>query len=173
MNPYDDPPGAPGEHNRTSSPIRTPELQTQGGQWMAQKWSRLASDANVHGLEALSAAALYSPQQANTIDRPASEHSHEDPFQSAALKGHVGTHVDPLAPTAATNNPLDYILNPPSAESPIDPSLSSPDAQSSTAQRRNLGSSPLQMPGVRVESEHEIAYLLRHFSESPGQWVGE
>ena len=46
------------------------------------------------------------------------------------------------------------------------------------AQHPNAPTSPLKPPAGEVaptegavESEHKMAYLLRHFSETPGQWL--
>lgn len=85
----------------------------------------------------------------------------------------------PSSPTASmspANNKLNFILNPPTSMSPsIDPSLHSPDPRRdspfTTSSMPSHGVPGDIRPDTRVETDHEIVFLLRHFSEAPGQWL--
>ncbi|KAI9695162.1 MAG: hypothetical protein M1820_008868 [Bogoriella megaspora] len=141
--------------------------------------------SSTHGLEALSAAASgdhysYAAPQASMArsELPYSTGAEGTPSIRASTPPRSG--LGPMSPPmsmASSQNNLNFILNPSSAASPpIDPSLRSPletmpelrrpRSLSSTLINRELLSQELQ-----VESDHEIAFLLRHFSEGPGVWM--
>ena len=185
MDPYNDDLGSPLGEGMATIHDDSPYIDTRENQWMADGQSRQTSELNVHGLEALSAAALYTPTQANMISNPTITHTQEGLFQSNTLPGHSSTQLASPPSTLSSNNNLNHILNPsPSADSSIDPSLMSPTGQEMLAQLQD--NSEASLPGVPtvtrrkedqasggVESEHKVAYLLRHFSESPGQWLAK
>lgn len=82
----------------------------------------------------------------------------------------------PVSMSSSTNN-LTFILNPTSSMTPpIDPNLQSPyGPQDSSYSNETMASQALGQelrPEANVETEHEVAFLLRHFAESPGQWYG-
>lgn len=176
--PYADDVGIPTGQGRTNSHEHTPYMQSQSQPWSIHQQSQLPSGLNAHGLEALSAAALYSPATANMIGRPSSSSNHEHPSRSTPVPDHSSDHLGSSESPNASNNNLNYILNsPPNADSPIDPSLMS-SLGTGIAQHPNAPPSPLKPPAGEVapiegavESEHKMAYLLRHFSETPGQWL--
>lgn len=83
--------------------------------------------------------------------------------------------MSPPVSMTSSNNNLNFILNPSAAvPPPIDPNL-----QSHFEHREAFfsGGTPVSkhlLPEAQSESdiemEHEIAFLLRHFSELPGHW---
>ena len=183
MDPYSDEAGSPVLEGRPSSPSHTPHLSAQQRQWIAQQASRRPLELNSHGLEALSAAALGSPVQGDMI-------GHSNPlFLQANPPGSnidsSSPHLMSFPPTVSSNNDINYILNAPSSsDSPIDPTLVSENVYSTVEQvhdstpdrNRPLVQSRQGKRGDvkdRYESDHKVAYLLRHFSESPGQWLAK
>jgi hypothetical protein len=75
----------------------------------------------------------------------------------------------------STSNNLNFLLNPASdMTSPIDPSLMSPEINQARSISNEGASAQEKSQGSRAdgepEAEHKVAYLLRHFSETPGQW---
>lgn len=85
--------------------------------------------------------------------------------------------ISPPVSMTSSNHNIDFILNHPAAASPpLDPSLQSPCAPStrdilharSSSSHMSISSSQLE---GNVENDHEIAYLLRYYSEGPGQWM--
>ncbi|KAL6712490.1 hypothetical protein ACN47E_000367 [Coniothyrium glycines] len=87
----------------------------------------------------------------------------------------VGTPVSPRASLCNRRiQPIiDYVGSP--IGSPIDPRLASPFDPEYMPQARSV-SSPRRSPPrsdseLAVEKEHEIAFLLRWFSEGPGYWM--
>lgn len=83
--------------------------------------------------------------------------------------------ASPSASISSSNNNINFLLNPSSSLSPnIDPNLHTPvDRRESSYTSMSLtsrGAAADLRPDVHVETEHEIAFLLRHFSETPGLW---
>ena len=134
-----------------------------------------------HGLEALSAAALYTPPQANMTSQSMPDHArdYEDSYTPLHTYNDPGPSSNSPTGPVSTNNNLHFLLNPTSnMNSPIDPSLMSADINQArpTPIGKSSAHNKTQEQGVdgKPESEHKVAFLLRHFSESPGQWsVGE
>ena len=141
-----------------------------------------------HGLEALSTAATAGPyhffQQASPDGREtpagmrfatAASPTIMSPNTPARLSTfHPQNSPPALLPSSANNN-IHFLLNPPSGMTPpIDPSLQSPPVvrHSSSASASSVTPRPKipQMADSMVERDHEIAFLLRHFSEVPGLW---
>lgn len=132
------------------------------------------------GLEALSTAALHRPPQANMISNPTPDNRRRSDSllnSSSTINEWHGSSNSPSAAISSSNN-LSFLLNPASVRnSPIDPSLMSPEINlalpapngKSTSQNSRQGKPSDGEP----ESEQRVAYLLRHFSESPGQWSVE
>ena len=141
-----------------------------------------------HGLEALSAAA--SRDQYSFISQaPPADHVmmpspiHYMPHDSrAGLQSPPTRHamLPPGSPSTSinsTNNNINFLLNPTNSMSPvIDPSLQSPmDHRDSSVTVSPLVSQKSKQDSNSksdqpVESDHEVAFLLRHFAEAPGQW---
>ena len=185
MDPYNDDLGSPLGEKVAATQNNSPYIHPQDTPWMAAGDSRQTTDLNAHGLEALSAAALYTPTQANMIANSTVPQIHEGLFQSNTILGHGSSQLVSPPSTLSSGNNLNHILNPsPSADSSIDPSLMSPTGQHLLAQSQDNSeeSSTTVATMTRrkegqatggVESEHKVAYLLRHFSESPGQWLAK
>ncbi|KAK2800450.1 hypothetical protein FQN50_008124 [Emmonsiellopsis sp. PD_5] len=167
-----------------------PMPHTQPMTWNTNGSYRHSSiDGQTHGLEALSAAATRDayPLQQQSIDPSMSRNNmaFNQPdltpsMASMASPNHLRHNIPhPTSPSASisSNNNINFLLNPPTTMSPpIDPHLHSPPdhsespfTASASLASRGLASDP--RPEVNVESDHEIAFLLRHFSESPGQWM--
>lgn len=134
-----------------------------------------SSQLHSHGLEALSAAALYAPPEANMIPQPISTNRHhfDNSFESVSPNNDHGPPAIPFPNTVPSSNNLNFLLNPPdNMDSPIDPSLMSTPAMSIPPPSSGTAQGNAQKPEAEgdAESEHKVAYLLRHFSESPGKW---
>jgi len=137
----------------------------------------LPPELHPFGLEALSAAALYRPPQANMLSHsmPGNRRHSESPLNSSPTNNEPhGPSISPSAIVSSSNN-LNFLLNPPSAmKSPIDPSLMSPEINQALAtpsgNTASQESRQCKRSDGEAESEHKVAFLLRHFSESPGQW---
>ncbi|GME24811.1 Structure-specific recognition protein [Neofusicoccum parvum] len=162
-------------------------------QWsLSDPFTQPDSQSPAHALHALSAVAtgdhfayLHPP-----VGRHDSTPVPDAPLRSSAsLSGmHPPTPLarqsidSPISPpvsmtSTTTNHNIDFILNHPAAASPpLDPSLQSPYAHSardvmharSASSRISMGSSQFE---TNVENDHEMAYLLRYYSEGPGQWM--
>ncbi|OJD15686.1 hypothetical protein AJ78_04062 [Emergomyces pasteurianus Ep9510] len=105
---------------------------------------------------------------------------------SAVTSNNIDPGISVSTPSPATsisppNNNINFLLNPSaSIPSPSDPSnLHSPLDQSEpsftatgSSEPRDLGIELSEdLGGADAESDHEIAFLLRHFSEAPGLWM--
>ena len=180
-NPYQDQ-GPPDSDEAMSSATESPYHIQHENQWNLDhqiSGSSLGTPGPLHphGLEALSAAALYTPPQANMTSQPVLDHTrdYEDSYTSLHTYNESGPSSDPPTGPVATNNNLHFLLNPTSnVNSPIDPSLMSPNINE--ALPTHNGKAPAHIKAQdqgadgEPESEHKVAFLLRHFSESPGQW---
>ena len=94
----------------------------------------------------------------------------------SALHQELHSHTSEARPSASKE--LDLPLNEASTnESPIDPSLTSTATSQHHAQLNGtLAVQKDTSGGVEdgtAESERKVAHLLRHFSDSPGQWYAE
>ena len=165
-----------------SSQNQSPYTPHQHDQWNIEPQLREAglgtpSDLHPHGLEALSAAALYHPPEANMITQSMPNHTgdHGSPFDPSHPYNGPGVSSNSPSASMSTSNNLNFLLNPTSEmNSPIDPSLMSPEINQArpTSNGKAAAQDNTQAPRAdgEAESEHKVAYLLRHFSESPGQW---
>ena len=173
-NPYTDP-GTPDLEAMMSTQVQSPYTQQHEHSWhIGHQLQDQSGQLQSHGLEALSAAALYAPPEANMISQPISMNRRhlDSPFESASPSNEHAAIPSPN--TVSSGNNLNFLLNhPPDAmDSPIDPSLMSspsllvPPSSSVPATE----SVQKQYAEGEPESEQKVAYLLRHFSESPGKW---
>ena len=153
-----------------STQVQSPYAQQQHDQWnIDHQLHDQAAQLHSHGLEALSAAALYAPPEANMLSQSVSMNRRhfESPFGSASPNNEHGT------PAIPSPNNLNFLLNPPDAmDSPIDPSLMSTLAGPVPPHSSETATENAEKPRAESEarSEHKVAYLLRHFSDSPGKW---
>ena len=141
------------------------------------------SEVAAHGLEALSAAASRD-QYSFMPPTSASDHAimphppHYTPyFPQERARSPTSRHsmLPPETPSTSynpTNNNINFLLNPSSSLSPvIDPSLQSSTEPSSTKSPRTSQESRQESKAEQTaEPDHEVAFLLRHFAEAPGQW---
>ncbi|KAF2032249.1 hypothetical protein EK21DRAFT_99125 [Setomelanomma holmii] len=95
------------------------------------------------------------------------------PLMQSAPTSAIGTPVSP--PDSLCNRRIHPIIDysAPSTPPPIDPRLSSPyDMPRSTSIASSRKSAPRSdRPDSLIEKDHEIAFLLRWFSEGPGYWM--
>ena len=177
LDPYADP-LSPELDDRLITPERSSSAQHHNGEWDMESQYHHA-----HGLEALSAAATANAY--SYLPSGGSMAGHSMPFTEDDLRpslqpptpGH-GSVPPPTSPPVSMNsstNNLTFILNPTSSMTPpIDPNLQSPyEPQGSTYSNGTMASNALgqdMRPEANVETEHEVAFLLRHFAEAPGQW---
>lgn len=159
-----------------STQIPPPYIKQQHDQWsMDHQLQDQSAQLHSHGLEALSAAALYAPSEENMITQPNSmnRRHYDSAFESTSPHNEQGTLATPSPNMVSSSNNLNFLLNPSDAmDSPIDPSLMSnpaiPVPRPSSAMAKENANKP-RVDG-ETESENKVAYLLRHFSESPGKW---
>lgn len=149
-------------YNEPSSPEPEPLVDTPATHshssfepYIASPWQGSThhnGSPSIHGLQALSAAA------SSMVDPPTSQ------------------------PGSANSHNLNFILNPlvaSPASLPVDPDLHSPSfpAQVRDFEARSASSTLDQVShganhvGNGPETQHELAYLLRYFSEGPGLWM--
>ncbi|KAL8708051.1 MAG: hypothetical protein Q9220_006982 [cf. Caloplaca sp. 1 TL-2023] len=127
-----------------------------------------------HGLEALSAAALYIPSNASATQEASSYAQNGfHNFQPSLGEGNnedIGSMASQSAALNLSGPNLDFILNSDSTfPSAIDPSLDPvnstvPAPQDSNNARRSQFK-------ASTETSHRTAFLLRHFSEVTGRWM--
>ncbi|KAI9372931.1 hypothetical protein BJX61DRAFT_505132 [Aspergillus egyptiacus] len=138
-----------------------------------------AGRADVHGLEALSTIAThdrlsYPPlavdqQSASTAESVTTPFSNiptpvSGPHHPNQIPRSIPAQISPsisIHSDNGNNTNINFLLNPSHPISPsVDPILHhSPDSRASS-----LGEAP-------VETDYEVAFLLRHFSEVPGPWM--
>ncbi|KAF2142042.1 uncharacterized protein K452DRAFT_227477 [Aplosporella prunicola CBS 121167] len=139
-----------------------------------------------HGLHALSAVATgdhfgYLQHAARSDSTPASS-THVPPMHPPTPRprppiASVDSPISPPVSMTSSNHNIDFILNHPAAASPpVDPHLNSPygpsrDAVSGVRPPSSRLSTTSSQAEGSVESDHEITYLLRYYSEGPGQWM--
>ena len=131
-----------------------------------------------HRLEALSTAALYNTPQANGVPQTVS--TSRPSFQNPILprtpsRDAMEPPVSPPPSLASSGNNLSFLLNPASHISPtIDPNLKGSYSARGSSFSNRPASSPSVLQDSRsitaIETKHEVAFLLRYFSETPGQW---
>ena len=170
LDPYATPP-TPDLEERLQDPETSPyELHREDWEMEHDYHS---TDAQTRGLEALSAAALFIPPEANmlppSIDYP--ENNFQNSHSPHGERENLTTPLTPQTPITSSNRNLDFILNPSSAMSPqIDPNLQPPDVSAGDEYLRRSPNEWHLQPRVGTEICTKVAFLLRHFSEVTGQW---
>ncbi|RAK94923.1 uncharacterized protein BO80DRAFT_460199 [Aspergillus ibericus CBS 121593] len=159
--------------------------------WSAQR--TLSADGETHRLETLSTVATHNrlSYPALSIDQqsipPTDTGTPFSNIHTTASSGPSPTHVrgvnaplvsPPLSITSNNNNNnnINFLLNPSQSRSPpVDPKIQHvPERRSSSLTSRAVvprATSTDSKPEVPAETDYEIAYLLRHFSEVPGLWM--
>ena len=102
--------------------------------------------------EALSAEALYSHAESDSLLQPNNEHE---------------TSPNSLPSTMSLSNDWNFLWSP-ASRLMSSKAKQTPASSSGTATSQSITQSPQQE--LEAESEHKVAFLLRHFSESPGHW---
>ncbi|KAL8947736.1 MAG: hypothetical protein Q9222_006020 [Ikaeria aurantiellina] len=125
-----------------------------------------------HGLETLSAAALYIPSEASVIQEAT-------PYIQNGFQGFQPSlgevdHEDNTGTPSGIHDPLgtnlDFVLNPTSTfSSAIDPSLG--PLESIAPMTRDINERRLSKSKASTETSHRTAFLLRQFSEVTGRWM--
>lgn len=139
---------------------------------------------SAHGLEALSAAATRdqypflpppTPSE-NNVGRSSMTYGNANMGSTSLSPTQPRTSMPPpTSPSVSisSNNNINFLLNPSSISPPIDPNLQSPlgnrETSITTPSSRSIPSE--FRIDTKTETEHEVAFLLRHFSEAPGQWL--
>lgn len=164
----------------------------QSQNWSVVSNSDIRVDGEVQGLEALSTAAAH-----DRFSFPSSDHTHQQslstdsvspfnpisPGSSGPSSGQARSSIPPHAspPVSITSNPnpnnnnnINFLLNPShSLSPPVDPNIQQAARhRSSSMSARSDASRPATeaKSGVQAESDHEVAFLLRHYAEAPGLW---
>ncbi|PWY90738.1 Zn(II)2Cys6 transcription factor [Aspergillus heteromorphus CBS 117.55] len=159
--------------------------------WSAHR--TLSADGETHGLEALSTVAAHDrlSYPSVSIDHPSiSPTDNSAPFSNVPpplssgssptqIRGTIAPLVSPPLSITSTNNHnnnINFLLNPSQSRSPpVDPHIQhAPQRRSSSLTSRTAAprtTSSDAKPDVSPETDREVAYLLRHFSEVPGLWM--
>ncbi|KAJ5698353.1 transcriptional regulator family: Fungal Specific TF [Penicillium macrosclerotiorum] len=143
-----------------------------------QRWGSgsRASDAGSHTLEALSTVAShdrfpYSPMTQSIPDSV----SYPSPNPSSN-RSRTSAMPPPSSPSmslsASSNNTnINFLLNPShSLSPPVDPSMT-PDSRSTSLPSRPAPSRTIEHLVNNTETDFEVAFLLRHYTEGPGLWM--
>lgn len=142
-----------------------------------QRWGSgsRASDADSHGLEALSAVAShdrfpYSPHSISDMSYPSPNRS-----RSSVMPPPTSP---PLSLSSSNNTNINFLLNPPNSLSPpIDPIAHPAGQRSASLPSRPAIAVAQRTTEIRVdghaETDFEISFLMRHYSEGPGLWYVE
>ncbi|KAI9817894.1 MAG: hypothetical protein M1827_001013 [Pycnora praestabilis] len=189
FDPYADP-SSPELDGPLTSPENVVQTQYQDGQWnMGTHFQHNNEHSSAHGLEALSAAAsgdhypFMSPSinpEPNLIRHTSFGAGDTPPVVQLPVTTPSSTAavISPPASMSSSNNNINFILNHSSSSAmspPIDPNLQSPVVHQATPTPAGSTSSQAvlhDMPPERsIETDHEVAFLIRHFSEGPGQWM--
>ncbi|KAF2086203.1 hypothetical protein K490DRAFT_74733 [Saccharata proteae CBS 121410] len=174
----------------TSATSQTPSQPVATVEWNQDAYRQPDATSAAHGLHALSAAAAgdhfsflardsaqtATPGSDNTL-LPSVTPAMQVPTPLARRS--IDPPMSPPVSMTSSNHNIDFILNHPAAASPtLDPTLQSPFASGSrerfhtrpTSSHTSVTatSNPFE---INAETDHEIAYLLRYFSEGPGQWM--
>lgn len=164
----------------------------QSRDWNAQQ--TISLDGETQGLKALSAAAIHDqlPYTSLNMDQQPLPTPDSGVAFNAVPATTVTTGPSPnltcnpipgqpsppvsISPSNSTNNNINFLLNPSQSLSPqTDPNLQNATARRSSSLTAksvaSRGAGPAESKlDVPAETDREIMFLLRHFSESPGLW---
>lgn len=134
------------------------------------------------GLEALSTAASHERVPFRTASNIESLINHDTGFEEgesrsdrspSAVRTTGSSHASPPGTfLTASNNNINFLLNPPTSVSPpVDPQLHSPmrSVALSSPSRSSIHNVDTRLDAA-VVMDHEAAFFLRHYSEAPGLW---
>lgn len=154
----------------------------------SHEYSLTSMDENAHGLAALSTAATQNHYIYHETSTPSTRNNSTSlpTLPGAPPLNHTipspdrsrSTMPPPASPSTSitsSNNNINFLLNPPGSMSPsTEQTLPTPRGSKDspftpkTPTSRNTAIS--LRSERRVETSHEIAFLLRHFAEGPGYW---
>ena len=131
-----------------------------------------------NGLNALSAAAMV---ENHYFSSPIQPTAFDDDYCRSPINVSTSTRElfdipgSPLAVTTSPTSNLDFILNPVAATSfRSDPNIGSSYGERATFVSIRLPQSDSNLlrgkTKAEAETSHDVAFLLRHFSEVPGKW---
>lgn len=178
MNPYGDPPSPGIEDEPPIVPVQTTHAyehrSADPSPGICDAGHQDQDGASAPGLDALFIAAMEQQNHAvpvTTADGPSA--SPKD--FTGSLMPTTSALEQPISPSMSISNQnLDFILNPATRmHSPIATAVSSPFASCSSRSRdyRSVSGQPVLPIERSVETEHEMGFLLRNFSEGPGAWM--
>ncbi|KAI9756841.1 MAG: hypothetical protein M4579_003677 [Chaenotheca gracillima] len=187
--PYADPPSparepsmaAPEQHN-ASPPISGPEWE------LPDEFNPLMDSEETSGLHALSAAAsgdhesFLSPKNmldANMDRNRVAFHSPDtaqrSPAREESARPDISSTASPQRSLSSASNNINFILNPTTSNTtPLtNPAFDRPLDRRNGSFSASVGNSSLAEFGKHsnAETDHEVSFLLRHFSEVAGQWM--
>ncbi|KAJ6004774.1 transcriptional regulator family: Fungal Specific TF [Penicillium herquei] len=143
-----------------------------------QRWGSgsRASDAETHGLEALSAVASHDRFPYSPLDHPSVSDSVSYPSPSRSRGSAMPPPTSPsMSLSASSNNTnINFLLNPSHSLSPsVDSTLHAVDQRSTSLPSRPATvHTPVEHSlDCNAETDFEVAFLLRHYSEGPGLWM--
>ena len=146
-----------------------------------QRWGSgsRASDAETHGMETLSAVASHDRFPYSPLDPPSVPDSVSYPSPSRSRGSAMPPPTSPsISLSASSNNTnINFLLNPSHSLSPsVDSTSLHPGDHRSTSlpSRPAAARTPVEHRiDPNVETDFEVAFLLRHYSEGPGLWYGK
>ena len=186
--PYAEPlsPDLDGTATTPSQKDVSPQYHSQSNEWdLGDNFHAPVEEAQASGLHALSVAAS-SDQHPFPPSLPSDPSSSTHPMDFTAPEGTQKMHphgriaqppmsTDASPPGSLSSPNINFMLNPSNHISPpVDQDLQSaagPTSHSfSSGSRTSRAVLADLRPDANVETDHEIAFLLRHYSEQPGQW---
>ncbi|KAJ5134293.1 Transcription activator AMTR1 [Penicillium atrosanguineum] len=133
-----------------------------------------ASDAGSHGLDTLSTVASHDRFPFSPMEHSISD-SMSYPSPNRSRSSAMPPPASPSMSLSSNNNTnINFLLNPSHSMSPpLDPTMGTPDQRSAS-----LPSRPAPQPRRvsyqvhdHAETDFEVAFLLRHYTEGPGLWM--
>ncbi|KAL4905197.1 hypothetical protein BDW74DRAFT_153212 [Aspergillus multicolor] len=181
-----DPYGQDLEPALTESEAALLAANSQDARWDNPQMTPTETGEETQGLEALSTLAAHDrlPFPALVVDQPSvsTPGSVTTPFSSISttmptslpnqIPPSISAQISPpisIHSDNANNTNIHFLLNPSQSLSPpIDPTIQrTPDSA-----RSPLALKPVENhPDAPVETDYEVTFLLRHFSEIPGPWM--
>lgn len=178
MNPYEDPPSPDLETRMAQCRAPAPETDVPQVRDNAEA-ETLPKSPYLHGLDVLSEVAAFPPQRANMLKQATSDKDTHFDLPLEASASAVMFIADSNSPQESASGPTSHsfenITHPVSAlDSPIDPNLMSPRdiPQIASSNATMLSPAPPTDNSASLDptSDHQEAFLLRHFAELPGKW---
>lgn len=132
-----------------------------------------ASDTGSHSLEALSTVASHDRIPYSPFDRSISGSvSYPSPNRSRSSAMPPPTSPSMSLSASSNNTNINFLLNPSHPMSPpVDSIVGTPDQRSTSLPSRPAASQrSMEHKMDHAETDFEVAFLLRHYTEGPGLW---